>query len=260
MFARSMRKSQLHASFASAWVLVGCLSGQTGSPDCVGKVSCLCDPLYAPGPLLRVHGESADGNGHLVAVVDQVFALHPSDIRIGDRVGGSIIREKSCDPGYHADSLVGGDLFIMLFPGNKGGYPNCNAFQTCASASCAGLSEPGLTDCWNTCSAQTEASCGADREAALLDSAFSWVVPWGDTLDFGDPAHQISSADLAVLETVDTCLSRFPSAPAPACHDTLKSGGCSISGPAPGHLDQYAWPSLAALLGIAALLRRRHKA
>jgi hypothetical protein len=255
-----MRPTQLLASFVLSVALGGCLSGQTGSPDCIGPVNCLCDPLFAPGPLLRVHGESADGSGHLVAVVDQVFSLHPTDIHIGDRVGGSIIREKSCDPTYHAETLVGADLFIMLFPGNEGGYPNCNAFQACANASCAGLAEPGLTDCWNTCSLQSEATCEADRQAALLDSAFSWVVPWGDTLDFGGQGHQISSSDLSVLETVDTCLARFPTEPAPPCQDTINGGLCSVSVPAPGHLDRDAWPSVAAMLGLAMLARGRRKA
>jgi len=254
-----MRFKRLLVSCGLALLLSGCVSGQTGSPDCVGPVSCLCDPLYAPGPLLRVHGESADGSGHLVAVVDQVFSLHPTDIQVGDRVGGSIMREKSCDPGYHESTLVGADLFIMFFRGNDGGYPNCSAFQACASQNCEGLPEPKLSDCWSTCSTQTEATCEAARRASLLDGAFSWVIPWGDTLDFGDPVHRFSSADLSALENVNTCLARFPADPAPPCHDTNDQVTCTIRTAVPEAHGPYGWPGLLAFLGVVAALRRRRK-
>ena len=244
-----------------ALALGGCLSGQTGSPDCVGPTNCMCDPLYAPGPLLRVHGESADTSGHLVAVVDEVFALHPTDIRVGDRVGGSIIREKSCDVGYHADPLVGAELFIMFFPGNQGGYPNCNAFQACAAANCEGLAEPDLTDCWNTCSTQVDAACETDRQAALLDGAFSWVIPWADTLDFGDAdgEHRIATTEMAVLESSDTCQAQFPTPPGPSCQDTIDAGTCTIASSTAERRDSGAWPAIAALVGIIAFARRCRK-
>ena len=86
---------------------VGCLSGQTGSPDCVGSTSCLCDRLYAGGVLLRVHGESQEP-GKLVAVVDAL--LSPSDqtldLAIGDRVGGSVLAELPCAPEREMPKLI----------------------------------------------------------------------------------------------------------------------------------------------------------
>ena len=243
-----------------AIVLGGCFSGQTGSPECVEPISCLCDPLYAPGPLLRVHGESADENGRLVAVVDEVFSLHPTDIQVGERVGGAILQQKPCNLEYQGDPLVGAELFVMFSPGNQGGYPNCNAFSSCAAANCEGLAEPAVTDCWNTCSGQVEVTCEADRQAALLDGAFSWVVPWADTLDFGDAwgEHRLAATDMAVLENVNTCLARFPAAAAP-CQDS-SSGPCTISAPSPERRDGEAWAGIAALLGMAAFVRRYRKA
>jgi hypothetical protein len=243
-----------------AIALGGCLSGQTGSPECVEATSCLCEPLYAPGPLLRVHGESADANGRLVAVVDEVFSLHPTDIQVGERVGGAILRQKSCDLAYQADPLVGAELFVMFSPGNQGGYPNCNAFLACASTTCEGLAEPTLTDCWNTCSSQVEATCEGDRQAALLDGAFGWVIPWGDTLDFGadDGEHRIAATDMAVLESANTCLMRFPAA-APPCQDS-NGGPCTISSASPERGNSAAWLGIAALFGVAACARRYRKA
>src|SRR5689334_19915675 len=52
---------------------VGCLSGQTGSPDCAGPTSCLCDALspWALNVLLRVRADSA-GPDQLRATVVSV--------------------------------------------------------------------------------------------------------------------------------------------------------------------------------------------
>src|ERR1041384_5638278 len=79
-----------------SFLLGGCLSGQTGSPDCVGPTSCVCDMLCSAGALLRVHGESS-GDGALVAVVDEVLGAvygQPANVDVGDRIGGSIRSEE----------------------------------------------------------------------------------------------------------------------------------------------------------------------
>jgi hypothetical protein len=148
----------------------------------------------------------------------------------------------------------------MFSPGNQGGYPNCNAFSNCASANCEGLAEPALTNCWNTCSGQVEVTCEADRQAALLDGAFSWVIPWADTLDFGDDdgEHRIATTDMAVLESANTCLARFPAA-APPCQDT-NAGPCTIAAASPERRNGAVWVGIAALFGITACARRYRKA
>jgi hypothetical protein len=151
-------------------------------------------------------------NGHLIAVVDQVFPLtsHATDIQVGDRIGGSIIAEKPCGAAYHAETFVGADLFVMYFDG------------------------------------------GGDR----LDGAFSWVIPWGDTLDFGNQAHELPTSDMAVLDTVDTCLAKFPADPAPPCNDTIEAGACTVSPAAPENSADKHWTGVLALLGVV-LLRLR---
>src|SRR5574338_527527 len=93
----------------------GCISGQTGSPDCVGPTSCICDPLYGGGSLLRVHSELAS-DGKLVARVDEVLGevYHPSTVRVGDRVGGSVLAEKPCARDEPSGTAAGAELFVLF--------------------------------------------------------------------------------------------------------------------------------------------------
>jgi len=197
--------------------LGACSSGQTGSPDCVGPVSCVCDPLYGGGTLLRVHAESA-GAGKLEAVVDEVFA--PSDrapnAQLGDRVGGSVLAERPCARGAPSTLQVGAELLVLYS---------------------AGVSRDPTQP----------------RSAALLDGVFSFAIPWADTLSFGD-STQLASAELSVLFTPESCLERFPADPAPPCNDTPASAACSAapreSGGGPG------WFALLFGLGLLVRLRR----
>ncbi len=217
--------------FALALLLTsftGCLSGQTGSPDCVGATSCVCDPLYGGGTLLRVRAESY-GDGKLAAVVEEAFSsIHTkSDVVAGDRVGGSVLAERPCAAAPTPSALVGSELFVLYGPGQNGGYPNCSALQSCAASDCAQLSEPELTDCWNACDQRTQAACADFRRAALLDGVFSWAVPWTEPLDFGD-AKALPSADLDVLQSPASCLQRFPASQAPPCND-VNSVGCQAA-------------------------------
>ena len=96
-----------------ALVWGGCGSGQTGSPDCVGPTSCLCDHLYSGGVLLRVHGESQEP-GKLVAVVDALLspANQTLDLAIGDRIGGAVLAELPCAPQQEMGQLAGQELTI----------------------------------------------------------------------------------------------------------------------------------------------------
>lgn len=209
--------ARLVAPALVALALGGCLSGQTGSPDCAGARSCICDPLYGTGTLLRVHGESAQ-DGKLVAVVDQVFATvygFPTDVQVGDRVGGSVMVEKPCAPADMAPTLVNTELFVLYFQGSAD-----------------------------------------NRSAALLDGAFSFVVPWGEQLDFG-ASHRLANTEVNVLTTPERCLQRFPADPPPPCDDT-RSFACSVAELNP----QPPWPRGAALLSVLAvaalaLARRR---
>jgi hypothetical protein len=243
-----MRFGSLFTGCLVALSLVGCGSGQTGSPDCVGPSSCLCDQLYGGGVLLRVHGESVE-SGRLVAVIDSL--LSPSDrtldLMIGDRIGGSVLAELPCSTGETAGPLVGQELFVLYNPADGGRYLNCPEFMSCADTNCKGLAEPELPMCWDMCDADSSEACSVRREAALLDGVFGWVVPWAEELSFGGDTR-LSSADVAVVADANSCLERFPSDPAPPCHDT-QTIGCSVAQPK----EPPSWPWGGVLLGIFGL-------
>ncbi len=179
----------------------GCLSGQTGSPECVGPTSCVCDTLYGGGALLRVHAEMVDG-GRLVAVVDEVLGsvYGGADVRSGDRVGGELTVQRPC-AAEDVAPLEGAELFALYYPSTQA-----------ASLSCDGKSEE---------------ACAEERSAALLSGGFSFVVPWAEELDFG-AGHQLPLEDLAALESPEACWERFPLGEAPPCDDTIESG-CRLS-------------------------------
>jgi hypothetical protein len=205
----------LALGFALSCPLGGCLSGQTGSPDCVPAVSCICDPLYGAGTLLRVHVERIEAD-QLEAVVDEVFTSFygvASEAAVGDRVAGALLAEQPCAPGAPSTLQVGSELFVLYSPGHEQGSPR------------------------------------------LLDGVFSWAVPWAETLSFGG-ATELSSSELSVLATPENCHERFPSAPAPPCHDTQTGLACSAGPRASEGSTGYG----AMLLGLAALavcVRRR---
>jgi len=204
----------LALGFALSCPLGGCLSGQTGSPDCVGPESCICDPLYGAGTLLRVHVERIEA-GRLEAVVDEVFTSFygvASETVVGDHVAGSLLAEQPCAPGAPSTLQVGSELFVLYSPGHEQGSPR------------------------------------------LLDGVFSWAVPWAETLSFGG-STELSSSELSVLETPESCHERFPSAPAPPCNDTQTGMACSAAPQTSSSGLGYG----AMLLGLTALLLRARR-
>lgn len=241
----------LALGFVLSCALGACSSGQTGSPLCVGPESCVCDPLYGGGTLLRVHVERVEA-GKLEAVVDEIFSAPGrfSDAQVGERVGGSLLAEQPCAPDAASNLQVGDELLVLYSAGSSRDYPNCSAFQDCAAADCAKLTEPALSDCWNACDDETNAFCTQQRGAALLDGVFSWAVPWGDTLSFG-PSRELASSDISVLFSHESCVERFPAPPAPPCRDVIVGGPCSATPRASVH----GVGSLVLLLGF--LLARR---
>lgn len=233
--------------------LGGCLSGQTGSPDCPGADSCVCGTLYGGGALLRVRGETAT-EGHLVAVVEEVLGslYGETDVRVGERVGGYVGGHKPCALQETAP-LEGAELFVLHYPGIEGDYPNCDAFHACATKDCSGLAEPALSECWSDCDAKTAQSCRESRAAALLNGGFSFILPWGDELDFGG-GHRLARSELDVLASSDACLARFPADPLPPCNDT--AGSCAVGQPA-SHRSSAPALALIAASAFIGLARRR---
>jgi len=98
--------------------LGGCLSGQTGSPDCVGPQSCVCDPLYGAGNQLRVRVESLR-DGRLRAEVVEVLKREPGGVELapGDRIEGSLGLAQPCSPEAPLAASEGAELFVLFSPG-----------------------------------------------------------------------------------------------------------------------------------------------
>ena len=104
--------------FAALCSLGGCLSGQTGSPECADPVSCVCDPLNSAGTLLRVRAERVDA-GKLEAVVDEVFSTKyaMSNVVAGNSIAGSVFVERPCASDAASTLHVGEELFVLFSPG-----------------------------------------------------------------------------------------------------------------------------------------------
>ena len=137
------------ACLISTLPLGGCLSGQTGSPDCAHPIACLCDTLYGNGTLARVRVESADAD-RIVATVDSVFWTVNSNVslvEVGDRIGGPLYRPQPCGDELGEPPAAGRELLVLYNPGTTGNFPNCIEFHACAEQQCSGSSEPDLTDC-----------------------------------------------------------------------------------------------------------------
>jgi hypothetical protein len=235
-------------------LLTGCSSGQTGSPSCAPGRSCVCDPINGAGTLLRVRVES-QRDGQLRAVIDQVVpsAYGTNGLESGDHIGGSLDLAQPCAPEAALEAAEGSELFVLFNPGVDGGYPNCLAFHGCASAQCAKLVEPALSECWNECEEQTRASCDAARQAALLDGRYAWAIPWTDPLSFGGE-HELPRSELSVLATTEQCYARFAPDPTPACHDT-RTVTCAAT---PHHAGSArALVAAALFLALAVASRRR---
>lgn len=236
--------------------LGGCLSGQTGSPDCVGPTACVCDRLYGAGTPLRVRVESAS-DGRLNAVVEERFAseLGTSDLQVGERIGGVVDGAVPCAPEAPLDAPEGRELFVSFSPGFPHGSPNCSARFDCIDSRCASLDEPALSRCWESCGEQTRDSCEAARQAALLDGYYAWAIPWQDPLSFG-AERELPLSDLSALSTSSRCLERFPADPAPPCQDTSTVTCAAVprapTAPAPG----VGWLVLAAAVGALFRVRR----
>ncbi|HYJ07375.1 MAG TPA: hypothetical protein VEX18_00160 [Polyangiaceae bacterium] len=253
---RLLRPLRLTFALAFATLPLGCLSGQTGSPDCVGPNACVCDTLYSAGILLRVRVESADAD-RIVAAVDSVWSTVYSGgefVQVGDRIGGPVYRQQPCVDQPGELPAAGSELLVLYSSGSTGNFPNCAEFHACAEQQCGDLSEPDLTDCWATCDSETEQVCNEHRSAALLDGFFNFAIPWSEPLDFG-AQHELSQSELEVLQTSEACLERFPADPAPPCNDT-NAGPCTIAQSAPTSRAASPWSGWLAALAFAALVRR----
>jgi MYXO-CTERM domain-containing protein len=176
--------------FALRSPLVGCLSGQTGSPNCIGgRRSCICDPLVSAGTPLRVRVDRVE-TGRLEGVVEEVFPTSlaiTGEVMVGDRVGGSLLAQQPCEREVVSTVPVHSELLVLYIPHyTQGGV-------------------------------------------MLLDGLFSWAVPWSKTLSFGGSIELPSSDVSAVLSSPQSCEARFPPKPPPPCHDTGSDFACSAA-------------------------------
>ena len=252
MHASDMRMARRCVCLSLVALLLGCSSGQTGSPDCIGSTSCVCEPLLSWGILLRVRVEQAT-EADLVAPVESVVS--PAEVALdlaeGDHVGGVVAAWQPCA----SDAVVpaaGDELLVFYQPAAD--YPSCEAYQSCMAANCTGLPDEELADCWTTCENLTAETCTERRNTTLLDGTFAWAIPWTDPLPFGDE-RTLPRSELETLFDYPTCRERFPPDPAPPCDDVVEGQSCSMA-PARSTSAQ----ALSLLTALAWLGRRRRRA
>jgi hypothetical protein len=242
--------------------VVGCSSGQTGSPDCVGTDACVCDPLSAGGAVARVRVDSY-GEGMLAVEVIEVVKPREStganqyQLEPGERLGGLVMETTPCAPSG-AEPIPDTELLVSYDSLRAGDVDNCGPFQHCAESRCQGLNSMLLEECWQTCMTDTAATCDELRQAGLLDGLFNWAVPWGEQLDFGD-GLRLGSSEVGVLADYQSCIERFPAPQPPPCNDTSSGLSCSAIGPR-NDATNAPRAALSVLLGAGAawlLIRRR---
>jgi hypothetical protein len=102
--------------------LAGCVSGQTGSPDCVPQEACVCDPLYGAGTPLRVRVERRQ-DLRLEAVVEAIVpsTFGTNGVAVGDRVGGTVDVAQPCNPQAPLVAAEGDELLVLFTPGQNDG-------------------------------------------------------------------------------------------------------------------------------------------
>lgn len=203
--------------------LVGCSSGQTGSPECVGGTSCVCEPVHAGGALLRVRVERFDGwlQASVGAVVSP--AEHAFGLVANEPIAGEVLQERPCERLGGSVLVTGEEALVLYQPRGSDAVPICEG-------------------------AQATEECRSRRSQALLDGVFSWAVPWTEPLDFG--ADQgLATTELSVLLTPDSCFAHFHETPTPPCDDVRS--GCSASR-APVARDAWFSALAASLLLVAA--------
>lgn len=212
--------------------------------------------MFGAGTQLRVHVES-QSDGQLRAVIDEIFpsTYGTNGLVVGDHIGGGVRVARPCAPEAPLEAAEGSELFVLFSPGDSGEYPNCAAFQSCASTKCANLAEPELTDCGSDCDEQTRSTCAASRQAALLDGYYAWAIPWTDPLSFGG-TRELPRAELSVLASDRACLQSFPADPAPPCHDT-QTVGCAAAPSDAGSGSALGSTGLLLALVTAGRVRRR---
>ena len=110
------------------------------------------------------------------------------------------------------------------------------------------------TDCWSSCETQTEQVCAQHRSAALLDGYFRWGILWQEPLDFGD-SKQLSTSEIDVMTSIDSCREHFPTPPAPPCNDTRTLGRCTAA-PQRSPSSPGAWALLVVAIALGWSLRR----
>ncbi len=233
---------------ALALGLSGCLSGQTGSPDCPGPDNCVCNPFNSWDVLLRV-SVTALNEERMEADVVEVLSAGNYGLSPGDHLGGS---HWFIGCGV-LERRVGDELVVKYSVSWQSQYPNCAAFHACSQQRCQSLTVMSeLEACWQGCTDETQLACADERAAALSDGFFAGGAVWrGQEIDFG-AGRTLPSADVHVLTENDACVARFPSEPLPPCNDTQSSFSCATTTAPNGAL---TW--LLALGGLGLLARRR---
>jgi len=243
--------------------LLGCGSGQTGSPSCVGTTSCICDSLYAErspvllrGTVMSVGTLAADQQLTLT-VEELVNPEYAWDIVVGDSVGGFYRSGPSCAPNGYVPA-PGDQVLAIYYRGDADHYPGCVEYQQCSSQNCG--PRPSSTDsawdaCDESCINDTFASCSLHRSEALAKGTL-WLAKWGDQIELGK-GYSIAATELSILIFSEQCNERFPRPPNPPCNDVSVNTGCRMTSSSLRPVQP--WTLAVALAAAVGMVRRRRR-
>lgn len=240
-------------------VLLGCSSGQTGSPECAARESCVCTALAGKVMLTGTLATFENGSASVLITGFVSPSEWRDDLVLGDVIGGEAATSLGCDDPAPTQPAVGDEVFVVYARGGADRYPDCAEYQACTTSQCGAppteTSAAGAS--WDACDGQcvtdTREACSAHREDALLSGKLVVLSRTEPQLIAGE---EIPDDELSEFHTREVCEARFPPPPSEPCDDVVETESCSVT-PGPGR--SSAGVTLSALLVLVGCAARRSR-
>ena len=239
--------------------LVGCSSGQTGSPECAAQESCVCTALAGKVMLTGTLATLENGTASVLITGFVSPAEFRDDLVLGDVIGGEATTAFGCDEPAPTEPAVGDEVFVVYARGGADRYPDCAEYQACTTAECGAppteTSAAGAS--WDACDGQcvtaTRDACSAHREDALLSGTLVMLPRTEPQLLAGE---EIPDDELSEFHTREVCEAHFPPPPSEPCDDVIENESCSVT---PGRGRSSIGVMLSALLVLVGSAARRSR-
>lgn len=253
-------RARLRVPAVLSLLALSCSSGQTGSPRCDGRESCLCNALQAKLMFTGTLATFENGTA-TVLVTEWVSPVgYRDDLVLGDVVGGAVATTLGCGDPAVPEPSVGDEVFVVYARGGADRYPDCTEYQTCSITECGPAPDaedafPAWDVCDGQCVTETSAACSLRRADALLGGELVVLPRTQSQLLAGE---QLTEAEIAPLYDRSICESRFPPAAKPCGDDTIDASSCALSPCAPR--SAFGLVALGLLATATWVRRRRQKA